>query len=110
MQRRHPECRSEESDFNCPFAKAPNNFLEAKLDTRYDPRMARSGRDSGFYHPKGALHFHIKYRERGIDNRSLAHELKGCKVSEIEWVWIIEERRQASPEEVRQLCAGNWDE
>jgi hypothetical protein len=26
----------------------------------------------------------------------------------IEWIWIVEQRRRATPQEIRQLCHGKW--
>jgi hypothetical protein len=28
----------------------------------------------------------------------------GIRREDIEWIWIVEDRRSASPEEIRELC------
>jgi hypothetical protein len=61
-----------------------------------------------YYEPKGTIHFNVKYRLSGLDNRVLARHFTGCTPSEIEWVWIVEAARRATNEEIRQLCDGTW--
>jgi len=73
----------------------------------YDPFMPRKN-DTGVYEPKGTTHFNLKYKQGGLDHRCMARDLKGRKVSDIEWIWVVEEARQARPDEVRELCAGKW--
>lgn len=70
--------------------------------------MVRRVNDSGVYQPQGTVHFNVKYKESGFDNRVLARDLKGYRPSDIEWVWIVEEKRTATAEEIRQLCSGKW--
>jgi hypothetical protein len=78
------------------------------IPARYDPSIPRSKNDSGLYDPHGTFHFNAKYKGEAISNRVLARDIKECRVSDIEWIWIVEARRRATPEEIRQLCSGNW--
>ena len=70
--------------------------------------MLRRANDSGLYQPQGLFHFNVKYKERRLDNRLLARDIKGCRASDIEWMWIVEANRLATPDEIRQLCSGKW--
>ena len=71
--------------------------------------MPRSKNDSGLYEAKGTLHFNVKYQSAdAIFNRILARDLKEFRYSDIEWVWIVEAGRRATPDEIRQLCNGKW--
>jgi hypothetical protein len=36
----------------------------------------------------------------------LARDIKECRFSEIEWIWIVEAKRKATAEEIRQLGDG----
>jgi hypothetical protein len=64
--------------------------------------------DSGLYEPPKSVHFNVKYKGAAIANRVLARDIKECRVSDIEWIWIVEASRRATPEEIRQLCSGKW--
>ena len=71
--------------------------------------MPRSKSDSGLYEPQGATLFNVKYKGAdAISNRVRARDLQACRYSDIEWVWIVEAGRRATPEEIRQLCKGKW--
>ena len=71
--------------------------------------MPRSKNDSGLYEPKRTIHFNVKYKgASAILNRVLARDLQEYRYSDIEWVWIVEAGRRATPDEIRQLCSGKW--
>ena len=71
--------------------------------------MPRSKNDSGLYEPKRTTHFNVKYKgASAIFNRVLARDLQEYRYSDIEWVWIVEAGRRATPDEIRQLCNGKW--
>jgi hypothetical protein len=61
-----------------------------------------------YYEPKGTVHFNVLFRASALGNRLQARDLKGWLSSEIEWIWIVEQRRRAAPHEIRQLCGGKW--
>ena len=61
-----------------------------------------------YYEPKGTVHFNIKFKGGALVNRAVARDLEGCRPSGIEWVWIVEAKREATADEIRQLCSGTW--
>jgi len=44
-----------------------------------------------------AAHYNLKYKTGALLNRITAHDV--C-----EWIWIVEEKRNATPEDIRKLC------
>lgn len=50
------------------------------------------------------LHYNVRYVGGGLANRVTARSLKGTDPKVIEWVWIVEENRHATPKEIAQLC------
>jgi hypothetical protein len=60
-----------------------------------------------YYKPKGTVHFNVKFKSGGLLNRLAAIEVYGLKPREIEWIYLVEEKRQATPEEVKNLCRGS---
>jgi hypothetical protein len=59
-----------------------------------------------YYPPKGTVHYNVKFKSGGRLNRLEAIEVRGLKPREIEWIYLVEEKRNATPEEVRKLCKG----
>jgi hypothetical protein len=57
-----------------------------------------------YYEPKDTLHFNVKFKSGGLLNRLLAREVYGLKPAEIEWVYLVEQKRNATPEEIKWLC------
>ena len=57
-----------------------------------------------YHEPKGALYLNVRFKSGGLLNRLLAREVCGLKPAEIEWVYLVEQRRNATPEEIR-WCA-----
>lgn len=51
-----------------------------------------------------ALHYNVKFKSGGLLNRLTAMEIFGLKLREIEWIWLVEKQRYATPEEIRKLC------
>lgn len=51
-----------------------------------------------------AVHYNLKYKTGALLNRVTARELCGIRPQDIEWIWIVEEKRNATPEEIRELC------
>lgn len=71
--------------------------------------MARGKNDGDlYYRPSGSSRFNVKFKDGALDNRVTAKYLVGCQVDGIEWIYIIEAKRQATPAEIKQLCAGKW--
>ena len=59
-----------------------------------------------YYEPTGTVHYNVKFKSGGLLNRLVAIEVCGLKPMEIEWIYLVEARRQATPDEIRQLCKG----
>jgi hypothetical protein len=44
------------------------------------------------------------FKAGGTRNRVTGHSLCGLNPTDIELVWIVEKKRTATPEEIRELC------
>ena len=51
-----------------------------------------------------AAHYNLKYKSGAFLNRITASDVCGIRPQDIEWIWIVEEKRNATPEEIRKLC------
>ena len=51
-----------------------------------------------------AVHYNVKFKSGGLLNRLTAREVYGLSPREIEWIYLVEEKRNASPQEIRELC------
>jgi hypothetical protein len=54
------------------------------------------------------VHFNVFYVGRGVDNRLGARDIKGQDPAKIKRIWIVEPKREATVEEIKQLCSGTW--
>jgi hypothetical protein len=72
--------------------------------------MARGEAGDGglFYRHPGSFRFNVRFKNGTLDTRVVAAYIEGRKPAEIDWIWILEARRKATPEEVKKLCAGTW--
>jgi hypothetical protein len=60
-----------------------------------------------YYELVGAVHHNVKRKSGGLLNRLTARELIGLKPNEIEFIYLVEPKRNATAEEIRQLCKGD---
>jgi hypothetical protein len=51
-----------------------------------------------------AAHYNLKYKTGALLNRITAQDLSGIRPADVGWVWIVEQHRFASPEEIEALC------
>jgi hypothetical protein len=51
-----------------------------------------------------AVHYNVKFKSGGLLNRLTAREVYGLSPREIEWIYLVEEKRNATPQEIRELC------
>jgi len=58
----------------------------------------------GNYCPPGTCHYNVKFKTGALLHRVSSRDICGLRREDIEWIWIVEERRSASPEEIRELC------
>jgi hypothetical protein len=49
-------------------------------------------------------HYNVQFRVGGLVNRVTARDLCALSFQDIAWVWVVEERRHATPEEIWKLC------
>ena len=71
----------------------------------YNAAMPRK-QDHDMYSLLGALHYNIQLKGGALNNRVTARGFEGPRPADIEWVWIVEEKRRATPDEIRKLCKG----
>ncbi len=55
------------------------------------------------YKPPGTQHYNVRFKGGASLNRVTAREISGLRPADIEWIWIVGERRNATPEEIRKL-------
>ena len=60
----------------------------------------------GFYVPPGAELYNVQFVSGNLLSRATARHFEGLKPEEIEWVWMVNAERRATPEEIKKLCAG----
>lgn len=51
-----------------------------------------------------ATHYNLKCKPGARLNRITAHDFRGIKPQDIEWIWTVEENRSATSEEILELC------
>ena len=52
----------------------------------------------------GTLRYNVHFKNGSTENRITEREIRGLRPVDIDWVWIVERRRRATPEEVSKLC------
>jgi hypothetical protein len=57
-----------------------------------------------YHEPKGTLHYNIRFKSGGLLTRLVASEICGLKPREIEWIYLVEKKRNATPDEIKKLC------
>lgn len=58
----------------------------------------------GYYCPPGTCHYNVHFRGGGLINRVTARNLCGLGHQDIDWVWVVEEKRYATSDEIKKLC------
>jgi len=51
-----------------------------------------------------SAHYNLKYKVGAVLNRVTARDVCGTRPQDIEWIWIVEQNRYATPNEIRELC------
>lgn len=57
-----------------------------------------------YYEPSGIVHYNVHFKSGSIEKRVTERAICGLRPRDIDWIWIIENRRRATPEEIRTLC------
>jgi hypothetical protein len=60
-----------------------------------------------YYELVGTVHYNVKFRSGGLLNGLTARELIGLTPNEIEFIYLVEPKRNATAEEIRHLCKGD---
>ena len=66
--------------------------------------MPRKQDQDMFYSPPGALHYNIQLKAGALNNRVTARGFESLRPVDIEWVWIVEEERRATSDEIGRFC------
>ncbi len=56
------------------------------------------------YESPGTVHFNVKFKSGGLLTRLTEREISGLQPREIEFIYLVEKKRNATAEEIRQLC------
>jgi len=59
-----------------------------------------------YHEPLGTVHFNVKFMSGGLLNRLTEREVLGLQPREVEFIYLVEKKRNATPEEIRVLCKG----
>lgn len=57
-----------------------------------------------YYESPGMFRYNVHFKSGRIENRLTEREICGLRPVDIEWIWIVECRRRATPDEVSKLC------
>ena len=53
----------------------------------------------------GTVHYNVHFKNgSSLENRVTEHQICGLRPVDIDWVWILELRRRATPDEIQKLC------
>jgi hypothetical protein len=56
------------------------------------------------FEPRIQIHYNVHFKDGSVANKVTQDAIRGLRPIDIDWVWIIEDRRRAIPSEVRKLC------
>ena len=68
--------------------------------------MVKLGQDL-FYSPPGTTLYNIQFAGGGIQTHVTARAFAELHPEQIAWVWMVDKKRYATPEEIQQLCASH---
>ncbi len=57
-----------------------------------------------YHHPSGAVHYNVHFKSGSLENRVTERVIRGLRPVDIDWIWIVELRRRATPDEIWKLC------
>jgi hypothetical protein len=57
-----------------------------------------------YYESPGTVHFNVKFKSGGLLTRLTAREILGLQPREIEFIYLVEKKRNATAEEAKPLC------
>jgi hypothetical protein len=56
------------------------------------------------YEPRIQVHYNVHFKDGSKAAKVLLRAISGLRPVDIDWIWIVEERRRAAPSEIRKLC------
>jgi hypothetical protein len=65
---------------------------------------ARTMTKNLYYESTGTVHYNVHFKNGSLANRVTQRDLCGLRPVDIDWLWIVEARRRAAPDEIRKLC------
>ena len=57
-----------------------------------------------FYIPPGTPLYNVCFKGGALQGRTTVSGFEGLRPEQIDWVWIVDEMRRATPEEIQKLC------
>jgi len=57
-----------------------------------------------YYEPRGTVHYNVHFKSGSLENRVTERALFGLRPADLDWVWLVEERRRARPDGIKKLC------
>lgn len=57
-----------------------------------------------FYEPRDNVHYNVHFMSGSLENRVTKRAICGLRPMDIDWIWVVELRRRATPDEIRKLC------
>ena len=68
------------------------------------PRMVEPA-ENRYYESRGTVHYNVHFKSGGsLEGQVTDSALCGLRPADIDWLWIVEESRRATPDEIRKLC------
>lgn len=56
------------------------------------------------YKSSETQHYNVQLKTGALANRVSERAMCDMRPADIDWLWIVEEKRRATPEEIRKLC------
>jgi hypothetical protein len=61
--------------------------------------------ENRYYESRGTVHYNVHFKSGGsLEGQVTDSALCGLRPADIDWLWIVEESRRATPDEIRKLC------
>jgi hypothetical protein len=57
-----------------------------------------------FYRSPGTPLYNVCFKGGALQARVTGRAFEGLRPEQIDWVWIVQEERRATPDEIRKLC------
>ena len=59
-----------------------------------------------YHNPPETPHYTVMFKSGGVRKRVTERSLRGLRASEVDWLWAVEQKRRATPEELLKVCKG----